>query len=90
MGSSFLSVSLKREVMCPLRAHTVVGQTQDNHCKYSCSKMGKMQAKKMSLIHSSFEILLGKKILEVLFNKMLFPPHSGCHCLEKSLTEAPG
>ena len=25
-----------------------------------------MQAKKMSLIHSSFEILLGKKILEVL------------------------
>ena len=52
--------------MCPLRAHTVVGQTQDNHCKYSCSKMGKMQAKKMSLIHSSFEILLGKKILEVL------------------------
>ena len=52
--------------MCPLRAHTVVGQTQDNHCKYSCSKMGKMQAKKMSLIQSSFEILLGKKILEVL------------------------
>lgn len=52
--------------MCPLLAHTVVGQTQDNHCKYSCSKMGKMRAKKMSLVHSSFEILLGKKILEVL------------------------
>lgn len=52
-GCSSLSIAL--QVQFPM-----VGQTQRNHCKHSCSKLGKIGGTQGLLFHSNSEIQLGR------------------------------